>query len=74
MVSKSCVKISIQCSSFRPSHFIQALKTSDIVLDLDGKVFEAAIFISDWVFELNIGTYEALRLWLKLKRFVVSSF
>lgn len=35
---------------------MQGLKNSDVVIDVvDGKMFSAAINISEWVFELNIG-------------------
>ena len=34
----------------------QTLKKSDIVLDVNGTNFEAAICINDWVYELKIGT------------------
>ena len=33
----------------------QTLKKSDVVLDVNGTSFEAAIFINDWVYELKIG-------------------
>ena len=35
---------------------VQTLKKSDVVLDVNGTNFEAAISINDWVFELKIGT------------------
>lgn len=31
------------------------MKRSDVIIDLNGKSFEASIFINDWVFDLNIG-------------------
>lgn len=34
----------------------QTLKKSDVVLDVNGTNFEAAISINDWVYELKIGT------------------
>ena len=36
----------------------QALKTSDVILDVNGRSFEAAVFMGnrDFVFELKIGT------------------
>ena len=33
----------------------QTLKKSDVVLDVNGMNFEAAISINDWVYELKIG-------------------
>lgn len=40
--------------------YAQALKTSDVVLDINGLCFEAAIFVGDWVFELDIGMSETI--------------
>ncbi len=31
------------------------MKCSDVIIDLNGRHFEATIFINDWVYELNIG-------------------
>lgn len=33
----------------------QTLKKSDVVLDVNGMNFEAAISINDWIYELKIG-------------------
>ena len=35
--------------------YMQTLKKSDVVLDVNGTNFEGAIFINDWVYELKIG-------------------
>ena len=43
----------------------QVLKSSDVVLDMNGKILEAAIFMNDWVFEVNIGELNVWLQWLR---------
>lgn len=45
---------------------VQTLKKSDVVLDVNGTNFEAAIFINDWVYELKIGKFMSEHLYIPI--------
>lgn len=35
--------------------YLQNVKPSDVVLDAQGRSFEGALFLNDWVYSMNVG-------------------
>ena len=33
------------------------MKSTDLILDVNQRTFEAALFINDWVYDLNLGEW-----------------
>lgn len=48
-------KIAVDLTDIFSSY--QSLQTSDVIVDLKERKFDAAIFLNDWVYELSIGKH-----------------
>ena len=46
-----------KCSIRISCHQNFNMKSTDLILDVNQRTFEAALFINDWVYDLNLGKH-----------------